>query len=118
MKTIITAAAFAAALAVTGAASAQMAPAAPAPMAPAMAPVAGALTTDTPIETIVADPAGKAVLDKDAPGLTTHPMYEQFKSMSLKELAPMSQGKIDDAALAKDQRRPRRRQEVGRRRFD
>jgi hypothetical protein len=94
MKAIITAAAFAAALAVTGAASAQMAPAAP-------APAAGALTTDTPIETIVADPAGKAVLDKDAPGLTTHPMYEQFKSMSLKELAPMSQGKIDDAALAK-----------------
>ena len=99
MKTLITAAAFAAALAITGAASAQMAPAAPAPAA--AAPAAGALTTDTPIETIVADPAGKAVLDKDAPGLTTHPMYDQFKSMSLKELAPMSQGKIDDAALAK-----------------
>ena len=92
MKSIIAAAAFAAVLAVTGAASAQMAPAAPA---------STALSTDTPIETIVADPAGKAVLDKDAPGLTTHPMYEQFKSMSLKELAPMSQGKIDDAALAK-----------------
>lgn len=97
MKTLITAAALVAALAVAGAASAQTAPAAPS----APAPAAGALTTDTPIETIVADPAGKAVLDKDAPGLTTHPMYEQFKSMSLKELAPLSQGKIDDAALAK-----------------
>ena len=96
MKTLIAAVAVAAALTTAGAASAQMAPAAPAAAAPA-----GALTTDTPIETIVADPAGKAVLDKDAPGLTTHPMYEQFKSMSLKELAPMSQGKIDDAALAK-----------------
>lgn len=59
------------------------------------------LNLDTPIEQIVANPAGKAVLDKDAPGLTNHPMYDQFKSMSLKDLAPMSQGKLDDAALKK-----------------
>lgn len=58
-------------------------------------------TTDTPIETIVANADAKAVLDKDAPGLTTHPMYDQFKSMSLKDLAPMSQGKIGDAELKK-----------------
>ncbi len=99
MKTFITAATLVAALAAAGVASAQTAPAAP---APAMAPAAAsAFSTDTPIETIVANADGKAVLEKDAPGLTTHPMYDQFKSMSLKELAPMSQGKIDDAALVK-----------------
>jgi hypothetical protein len=58
-------------------------------------------TTDTPIETIVANADAKAILDKDLPGLTSHPMFDQFKSMSLKDLAPMSQGKIDDAALKK-----------------
>ena len=58
-------------------------------------------TTDTPIETIVANADAKAILDKDLPGLTSHPMYDQFKSMSLKDLAPMSQGKIDDAGLKK-----------------
>lgn len=57
------------------------------------------LSSDTPIETIVANPAGKAVLDKDLPGLTSHPMYDQFKSMSLKDLQPMSQGKITDDSI-------------------
>ena len=58
-------------------------------------------TTDTPIETIAADPAGKAVLDKDFPGLTSHPAYDQFKGMSLKAVQPMSQGAISDEAIAK-----------------
>jgi len=35
------------------------------------------------------------------PGLTTHAMYEQFKSMSLKQLQPMSGGKITDEGLTK-----------------
>ena len=60
-----------------------------------------ALTLDTPIEQIVAVPAGKAVLDKDLPGLTTHAMYDQFKTMSLKDLQPMSQGAITDDQLKK-----------------
>jgi hypothetical protein len=70
--------------------------------APAPAPTAAAkYTVDTPLETIVADPAAKAVLDKDLPGLTTHAMFEQFKSMSLKQLQPMSGGKITDESLVK-----------------
>ncbi len=79
-------------------ASGAFAQAAPAP-APAMAK--GPLTLDTPIEQIAANPDGKAVLDKDMPGLTTHAMYDQFKSMSLKDLQPMSQGAISDEALKK-----------------
>ncbi len=59
------------------------------------------LSLDTPIEQIAAAPAGKAVLDKDVPGLLTHPAYDQFKAMSLKEVQPMSQGAITDDMMAK-----------------
>ena len=58
-------------------------------------------TLDTPIETIAADPKGKAVLDTDLQNITAHPMYDQFKSMSLAQVQPMSQGALTDAALAK-----------------
>lgn len=77
----------------------------PAP-APAATPDAAAtpaakLTVDTPVETIAADPAGKAVLEKDIPGITSHPMYDSFKSMSLKALQPMSSGALTDEMLNK-----------------
>jgi len=101
MKTKLFAAA--AALSVLAAAPAfAQAPAAAAPApAPAAAPAAaGALSVEnTPIETIVANPAGKAVLDKDLPGLTTHEAYDQFKAMTLAQVAPMSQGAITPEAL-------------------
>ena len=96
MKKII----LAAALALTAAAvSAPMALA-----ADATAPAAAKFTTDTPIQDLVANPAAKAVLDKVFPGLTTHPSYDTFKGLSLKALAPYSQGKIDDAKLAEAQK--------------
>jgi hypothetical protein len=41
------------------------------------------------------------VLDADLPGLTTHPAYDQFKGMSLKDVQPMSQGALTDEALKK-----------------
>ena len=76
--------------------------AAPDPSPVVAAPAAAAkFTLDTPIETIAADPAGKAVLDTDIPGTTTHPMYDQFKGMSLNQVQPMSQGALTDAAMAK-----------------
>ena len=58
------------------------------------------LTVETPIEQIVAEPAGKAVLDAHVPKLTPHDRYQTFKSMTLRQLQPMSQGMITDAALA------------------
>ena len=58
-------------------------------------------TLETPIETIAADPKGKAVLDTDLQNITAHPMYDQFKSMSLAQVQPMSQGALTDAAHAK-----------------
>jgi hypothetical protein len=77
--------------------AAQNAPATP---APATTPAAK-FTLDTPLETIVADPAGKAIIDKDLPGTTTHPMYDQFKGMSLTQIAPMAADKLTPEVLAK-----------------
>jgi hypothetical protein len=92
--------AFAAVLAMFAAAPAlAQAPAATPAAAPASA-AAGALSVETtPIETLVANPAAKAVLEKDLPGLTTHEAYDQFKAMTLSQVAPMSQGAITDEAL-------------------
>jgi hypothetical protein len=59
---------------------------------------------NTSIEAICATPSGKAVLDRDLPGLTTRPEFPMFKAMTLKQLEPMSKGHITDAVLAKVQR--------------
>ena len=103
MKTNLFAAAAALSILAAAPAFAQAPAAAPAP-APAAAPAApagaGALSVETtPIETLAANPAAKAVLDKDLPGLTTHEAYEQFKAMTLSQVAPMSQGAITPEAL-------------------
>jgi hypothetical protein len=79
-----------------GAALAQSAP----PPPPAAAP---ALTIDTPIEVVTATPKAKAVLDADIPGLTEHPLFDKFKSDSLRALAPKFGGAISDKDLAKVQ---------------
>ncbi|WP_010186154.1 hypothetical protein [Sphingomonas sp. PAMC 26605] len=82
--------------------AAQTAPA-PAATATPTTPAASTakFTLETPIETIAADPKGKAVLDTDLQNITSHPMYDQFKQMSLAQVQPMSQGALTDAALAK-----------------
>jgi hypothetical protein len=75
-----------------------------APLIAQTAPVPAAtsmVTIDSPIEAIAADAKGKAVLDATFPGMTAHPMYDQFKAMTLKQIAPMSQGAITDEAIAK-----------------
>ena len=68
--------------------------------APAPAPAAEKLSIDLPIETLMADPVGKAVMDKEVPSLMAHPAYEQFKSMSLRQLQPYSGGAITDEKIA------------------
>jgi hypothetical protein len=64
---------------------------------------ATAFSTDTPIETLMADERAKAVVTKHLPGIDQHPAYEQFKALSLKTLAPFSQGLITEDLLAKIQ---------------
>lgn len=60
----------------------------------------------TPIERIAADPAARAILERELPGFTAHPQYEQFKAMSLDTLmamfpnaVPQERAKAVDAAL-------------------
>ncbi|WP_086737594.1 hypothetical protein [Erythrobacter colymbi] len=62
---------------------------------------AAAFSIDTPIQALVADARAKAVLDKYLPGIDQHPAYEQFKELSLRTVAPFSQGMITDELLAK-----------------
>jgi hypothetical protein len=75
-------------------------PATPATTA-APAATAAKFSTATPIEQLAANPAAAAVLEANFPKITQHPMYDSFKAMSLKDVAPMSGGKITDAQLTK-----------------
>ncbi|WP_313670733.1 hypothetical protein [Sandarakinorhabdus sp.] len=68
------------------------------PSATPAAPAAAA-TLDTPIEVLIAAEKTKAILDARVPGLTSHPMFDQFKTMSLKQLQPMAGGQLTDAML-------------------
>ncbi|MGR4890306.1 hypothetical protein ACIPPQ_04680 [Sphingopyxis sp. LARHCG72] len=99
---------FVAALMAAAPALAQGTPA-PAPATPAPAPAAPAADAkynlDTPLQDIVADEKGKAVIEKHFPGMIALPEYEMFKAISLTQLQPYSNGKITDemlAATAKD----------------
>ena len=60
----------------------------PAKAAPAQAAKPARLSIDTPIESIVADAQGKAVLERYFPGVDKHPHYPMFKAMSAKDIAP------------------------------
>jgi hypothetical protein len=68
----------------------------------AAAPAPGSpLTLDTPVGRICDDPRGRAVLDRNLPGLRKNPNYFLFQGMSLRELASMSGGRITHAKLEK-----------------
>lgn len=108
MKTAMFVAALMAAAPVFAQNTAAPAPA-PAPAAPVATPAAPAsdakYNLDTPLQDIVADEKGKAVIEKHFPGMIALPEYEMFKAISLTQLQPYSNGKITDemlAATAKD----------------
>ena len=67
-------------------------------LAGATAAFADPLTVDkSTIGAIWADAKGKEVLQKDVPGIEQY--MDQIKDMTLSQVAPMSQGAIDDAKL-------------------
>ena len=82
-------------------ATAQTATPAPAPAAPAATAPASRLSLDTPVETIMADAKGKAVLDAAIPQLAGHPAYEQFKGMSLNQLQGMAPDQLSAEVMTK-----------------
>ena len=87
------------ALAAGAGAMAQTTPAPP-PATPATAAPAKASVETTTIGDLMANPATMAVLQKDLPELISDPRLPQAKGMTLKEVEPYSEGKIDDAKLA------------------
>ena len=71
---------------------------------PAPAPAAQAtarLNLDTSVADIVADEAGKAVLDAHLPGATEDEHYEMVKGMSLRQIAGMAPKRLPPELLAK-----------------
>ncbi len=60
----------------------------------------GKFTLDTPLQDIVADEKGKAVIEKHFPGMIAMPEYEMFKAIGLNQLKPYANGKITDEMLA------------------
>ena len=85
--------------AATAGVMAQTAPA-PTAAAPATAAAAKASVETTTIGDLMADPTTMAVLQKDLPEVLSDPRIEQAKGMTLKEIQPYSEGKLDDAKLA------------------
>lgn len=93
MKTI----AFAAALAVAAVAAPAVAQD-HADHAPAAAPATAKLSVETtPIGEIIKNEKAKAALEKQLPEITQY--YDQIATMTLSQVAPMSQGAIDDTKL-------------------
>ncbi len=56
-------------------------------------------TLDTPVSKIAADPNGKAVLEKDIPGVMASREYPLFDDMSLSQIAIMSGGRLTKTKL-------------------
>ena len=59
-----------------------------------------AFTVDSKIGDLLADAKAKAVVEKHLPGMSSMPQIAMVKGMSLKALAPMSQGRITPAILS------------------
>ena len=54
-----------------------------------------------PLGDLMDDPASKAVLDKDIPGLTTFPNIDRVRRKTLKQIQASAGGRITDEMLAK-----------------
>jgi hypothetical protein len=67
---------------------------------PAAADEASApLNGSTPIETLMASPVAKPIILKHFPNLDKHAAYESFKAISLRDLAPLSGGLINEEQI-------------------
>lgn len=76
--------------------------AAPAAAASTSATVTGKYTAaDTPVGTLLDDPAAKAILDQFIPGFTTNEQVDMARGMTLKEVQQYSPDKITNEVLAK-----------------
>lgn len=68
-------------------------------MATSVVPAPASFSVQTPIDKIAADERGKAVLDRDVPGVMSNPHYVMFSCMSLTQLASLSGGRLTKSKL-------------------
>ena len=73
--------------------------------APAVAPAPEAALAKpsvetTPVGDLLANPATKAVLEKDFPALVSYPGIDQVKGMTLRAISKVPQANLDDTKLA------------------
>jgi para-nitrobenzyl esterase len=74
----------------------------PAPPAPAPAAAVEVYNTvDTPIGTLIDDPAAKAIIEKYVPGMTTSPQIDMARTMSLKDIQTYAADTLTDDVLKK-----------------
>lgn len=69
-----------------------------APQAPA-ATQGEVLSTQMPVEALMAIPAARAIILEVYPNLDQNPMYEQLKSRSLRSIVPIAGGTITNEQL-------------------
>lgn len=58
-------------------------------------------TAETPVGTLLDDPAAKAILDEFIPGFTTNEQVDMARGMTLKEVQQYAPDKITDEVLVK-----------------
>jgi para-nitrobenzyl esterase len=75
--------------------AAEPAPAAPVAAAPKYS------TADTPIGTLLDDPAAKAVVDKNMPGFSDNPQVAMARSMTFKQIQSFAPDQIKEETLIK-----------------
>ena len=66
-----------------------------------------AISIDSTIKELLDDEKAKPVLERHVPQLISHPQLSMAKGMTLKQVAPMSQGMLTDdmvKAIDKDQK--------------
>ena len=66
---------------------------------PASAALQPSFTVQTPLDQIAADQGGKAVLERDVPGVMSNPHYILYSCMSLAQVASLSSGRLTKAKL-------------------
>lgn len=74
---------------------------APARTAPVQHPAAPRFTIDSAVGDLMDDPRARVVMDKHFPNLKKNPHYFMIEDRSVRQLGPISGGKLTPAALAK-----------------
>ena len=58
-----------------------------------------AVTINSSLKDLLADPKAKAILEKHFPGFSSNPQLQMAMGMTLKQIQPFSQGAITDDKL-------------------